>query len=107
MTKSVLEYEYYFTDKLIDFYVQKRKQGFGCEVATVKAFHKVYEVAFTSFSRMDESTREDTELIFETVNISRAMLNIKKDKSITQRMEDTFAFSKIKTVKPEHLKLLM
>ena len=102
-----LEYENYFKDKLITFYIEKRKKGDSCEVATVKAFQKISDIGFLSLSRMDSSIKSTDILVQEAIQISQAILNIKKDKRTTQRMEDAFAFSKIKTLKTEHLKLLM
>jgi hypothetical protein len=92
----------FFKNKAIDFYVLKRQKGESCEVAYTKTFLQLHDVAFLSMSKMNTQSE-----ISKVVAISNALLTIKKDKRLSQMMEDAYAFSKIGKVKPEHLKLIM
>jgi hypothetical protein len=94
--------ENFFRNKAIDLYVAKRKKGLTCEKAYMTTFLQLHESACLSIAKLDDESD-----VSKAAHIARALLEIKKDNKLSQKMEDAFVFSSIGNVKPEHLKLIM
>lgn len=96
------EVENFFRNKAIDLYVIKREQGLECEIAFNKTLLQLHDIALLSISRASSNSE-----INKIVATAKALLDMKKDKRLSQKMEDAFVFSNLGNVKPQHLKLIM